>query len=60
MGRRRGKMADSVDDFPASLGSEMPQSNMKILRDAAIFYGNHWPEKMLPCTTTLFPLAGVN
>jgi hypothetical protein len=53
-------MADSVDDFPASLGSEMPQGNMKILCDAAIFCGKIQQEKLLPCTTTLFPLAGVN
>jgi hypothetical protein len=43
-------MADSVDDFPASLDSGMPQNNIKKLRDAHIFCGKHLREKLLPCT----------
>ncbi|MDQ4687400.1 hypothetical protein [Janthinobacterium lividum] len=39
-----------MDDFPASLGSEMPQNNIKKLRDAPIFCGNRLQEKLLPCT----------
>ncbi|MEG1053799.1 MAG: hypothetical protein RSF79_17375 [Janthinobacterium sp.] len=39
-----------MDDYPASLGSEMPLNNMKKLRDVHIFYGKHLREKLLPCT----------
>jgi hypothetical protein len=51
-------MADSVDDFPASLGSEMPQNNMKKLRDAPIFLRQPSARKIVALRHHTFPAGG--
>ncbi|WP_219136303.1 hypothetical protein [Janthinobacterium sp. UMAB-60] len=51
-------MADSVDDFPASLDSEMPQDNIKKLRDVPIFLRQDATEKIIALHHHTFPAGG--
>ncbi|WP_332858955.1 hypothetical protein [Janthinobacterium svalbardensis] len=51
-------MADSVDDFPASLDSEIPQDNIKKLRDAPIFLRQDPTGKIVALHHHTFPAGG--